>query len=96
MQKAVESGRQAYLAGRMEKNATCFSFFTPKRLDRIEFMPSSLRPELKNAKKSFVLRKGRTTSAQRRALKYLKKQHTIQLGEDKVDFSAAFEGQPKN
>ena len=57
-------------------------------------MPSSLRPELKNAKKSFVLRKGRTTSAQRRALKYLKKQHTIQLGEDKVDFSAAFEGSP--
>ena len=58
-------------------------------------MPSSLRPELKNTKKSFVLRKGRTTSAQRRALKYLKKQHTIQLGEDKVDFSAAFEGSPK-
>ena len=58
-------------------------------------MPSSLRPELKNAKKSFVLRKGRTTSAQRRALKYLKKQHTIQLVKDKVDFSAAFEGSPK-
>ena len=58
-------------------------------------MPSSLRPELKNAKKSFVLRKGRTTSAQRRALKYLKKQHTIQLGEDKVNFSAAFEASPK-
>lgn len=58
-------------------------------------MPSSLRPELKNAKKSFVLRKGRTTPAQRRALKYLKKQHTIQLGKDKVDFSAAFEGSPK-
>ena len=57
-------------------------------------MPSSLRPELKNAKKSFVLRKGRTTSAQRRALKYLKKQHTIQLGEDKVVFSAAFEWSP--
>ena len=58
-------------------------------------MPSSLRPELKNAKKSFVLRKGRTTSAQRRALKYLKKKHTIQLGEGRVDFSAAFEGSPK-
>ena len=58
-------------------------------------MPSSLRPELKNVKKSFVLRKGRTTSAQRRALKYLKKKHTIQLGEGRVDFSAAFEGSPK-
>ena len=61
----------------------------------MEFMPSSFRPRLKNTKKSFVLRKGRTTSAQRRALKSLKKQHTIQLGEDKVDFSAAFEGSSK-
>ena len=61
----------------------------------MEFMPSSFRPGLKNTKKSFVLRKGRTTSAQRRALKSLKKQHTIQLGEDKVDFSAAFEGSSK-
>jgi len=58
-------------------------------------MPSSFRPGLKNTEKSFVLRKGRTTSAQRKALKYLKKQHTIQLGEDKVDFSAVFEGSPK-
>ena len=58
-------------------------------------MPSSFRPELKNTKKSFVLRKGRITSAQRRALKCLKRLHTIQLGEDKVDFSAAFEGSPK-
>ena len=58
-------------------------------------MPSSFRPGLKNTEKSFVLRKGRTTSAQRRALKCLKKQHTIKLGEDKVDFSAAFEGSSK-
>ena len=58
-------------------------------------MSSSFRPELKNAKKSFVLRKGRTTSAQKRALKGLKKQHIIQLGEDKVDFSAVFEGSPR-
>ena len=58
-------------------------------------MPASFRPELKKSKRSFVLRKGRTTSAQRRALKCLKKQHTIQLGENRVDFSAAFEGSPK-
>ena len=58
-------------------------------------MSSSFRPELKSAKKSFVLRKGRITSAQRKALKCLKKQHTIQLGEDKADFSAAFEGSSK-
>ena len=44
----------------------------------------------KHTKKSFVLRKGRVTVAQRRALNSLKKEYTIKLGKGELNIAEAF------
>ena len=44
----------------------------------------------KNVRKSFVLRKGRITVAQRRALKSLKNKYTIPVGKKRLDLAEAF------
>jgi len=44
----------------------------------------------KHTKKSFVLRKGRVTVAQRRALKSLKKEHTIKPSKGELNIAEAF------
>lgn len=44
----------------------------------------------KRTKKSFVLRKGRVTVAQRRALNSLKKEYTIKLGKGELNIAEAF------
>ena len=44
----------------------------------------------KNVRKSFVLRKGRITVAQRRALKSLKNKYTIPVGKKSLDLAEAF------
>ena len=44
----------------------------------------------KHTKKSFVLRKGRVTTAQRRALNSLKKEYTITLGKGILNLAEAF------
>ncbi len=44
----------------------------------------------KHTKKSFVLRKGRVTVAQRRALNSLKKKYTIKLGKGELNIAEAF------
>ena len=44
----------------------------------------------KHTKKSFVLRKGRVTVAQRRALNSLKKEYTIKPGKGEVNIAEAF------
>ena len=45
----------------------------------------------KHTKKSFVLRKGRVTTAQRRALNSLKKEYTITPGTDTLNLTEAFQ-----
>ena len=45
----------------------------------------------KNIKKSFVLRKGRVTAGQRRALKSLKDQYSIPLGRSQLNLAEVFE-----
>ena len=44
----------------------------------------------KNTEKSFVLRKGRVTAAQRRALNSLKNEYTITLGKSRLSLAGAF------
>lgn len=44
----------------------------------------------KNTEKSFVLRKGRVTAAQRRALNSLKNEYTIALGKSRLSLAGAF------
>ena len=44
----------------------------------------------KHTKKSFVLRRGRITAAQKRALNSLKNEHTIELGKGRTNLAEAF------
>ena len=53
-------------------------------------MASTLMQTQKNVRKSFVLRKGRITVAQKRAIKSLKNRYTIPLDKKSLDVAGAF------
>ena len=53
-------------------------------------MSSSSMQAKKHTKKSFVLRRGRVTAAQRRALNSLKNEYTIKLGKGMLNLAGAF------